>query len=94
MIQSAFAQDDFIQKPGSVIVSITRQNASPCDHYVTIIDEDGTGTITLTFASVELDEPITDEERKTVARLWGKFQRKRGRTLTEMVGRQIFAEIP
>lgn len=94
MFQAGFVQDDFVQLPGSVIVSITRENPAPCDHYVTLIDEDGRGEVEIRLTSAELDEPVTDEDRKATAKLWAKFQRMRGRTLADMVGRQIFAEIP
>ena len=93
MYQDGAFQDDFAQKPGSVIQSITRVNAAPCDHYTVVIDEDGSGLVEIVLAAAELEDPVTDEDRKATARLWGKFQRKRGRTLTEMVGQQIFKEI-
>lgn len=94
MFQDGLFQDDMAQLPGSVIVSITRVNPAPCDHYVTVIDEDGHGNVEIALTTAELDEPVTDDDRKAVARLWGKFQRMRGRTLVDMVGQQIFKEIP
>lgn len=77
-----------------VLTSGARVNPAPCMHFDTVVTVDGGRTINIRIDANTLNDPVTDEEYETVMRIWGKYQRSRGKTLAQMVGGTIFPAIP
>ncbi len=77
-----------------VLTSGTRVNSAPCQHFSTVVTVDGGNTINILIDANTLTDPVTDEEYAAVMRVWGKYQRSKGKTLAQMVGGTIFAVLP
>lgn len=74
--------------------SAVRANPAPCQHFVVTLNVDGVRTITVELAAGTLDDPVTDDDLQALLKLWGRYQRSKGKTLAQMIGGTLFAELP
>jgi hypothetical protein len=78
-----------------ILESATRRNAAPCMHFLVVLNADnGARTASVDITTDELNEPISDEDLRAVLKVWGKYQRAKGKTLAQMVGQSVIPDIP
>jgi hypothetical protein len=78
-----------------VLTSATRQNPAPCQHFIARIDAaDLSRTVFVSITVDELTGAISDDDFRAVLRVWARYHTSKGKTLGQLVGQTIFAEIP
>lgn len=77
-----------------VLESAARANPAPCDHFSVVINVDSARSVVVQIYRSDLPGPITDEEIAAMLKLWARYHTSRGISLTQLVGKTIFQEIP
>lgn len=77
-----------------VLTSATRAHALPCAHFTAQVDIDGARSVVLTITVADLAGPISDDEIRTLLKLWARYQSANGKALAQLPGGTIFSVLP
>ena len=77
-----------------ILQSAARQNPAPCDHWsVTVNAENGLKVVTVSMTSAEVEEPVTDEDVRSLLKTWARYRRQvKGNSWAQLVGGVIFRD--
>ena len=70
------------------IVSASRINPSPCQHYAVVVDVDGAQRTVRTSIS-QLQEAIEDASLEDLILSWAKYKLSKGAQLADLVGATV-----
>jgi hypothetical protein len=77
-----------------ILQSAVRRNPNPCMHFLATLVADGARSVDVEITTAELSDPITDDDLRSVLKVWARYQVSRGKNLGQLVGQTIFPTIP